>query len=85
MERRRSFGLAVMLVAASFGLAACGERPQESTGMRAGKYAGKPDTHPWDGDPGAFSTGAFKRGDRGGWETAIRTRGENQNEYLRTR
>lgn len=55
-------------------LAGCGEQ-QSVTVYKQGQYQGKPDTRPWDND-------RFKN-DRAAWETAIKARNGNQNEYMR--
>ncbi len=64
-----------LIVAGSLALlAGCGEQ-QSVTVYKQGQYQGKPDTRPWD-------NGQFKN-DRAAWETAIKARNGNQNEYLR--
>ena len=71
-------GLAVGL------LSACGERSQV-VAYKSGKYQGKPDTKPWDNDPGAalYTTSKWTGGDQASWENALRTRVQGQNEYNR--
>jgi len=71
---------AALLVA----LGACGEREQVIV-YKQGKYQGKPDTKPWENDPGAslYTTSKWSRGDKTSWETAVRTRNLGQNEYTR--
>ena len=64
--------LATMAVAASLGLAACGEIPQDA----AKPYAGKEDTKAYAGD-------AFK-GDKAKYEQTLAKRADYQNEYVRT-
>ena len=54
--------------------AGCGERPTV-TEFKKGQYQGKPDTQPW--------SGAQFKGDRIAWESAIKARTNNQNEYTR--
>jgi hypothetical protein len=73
---------AVLLVAA--GLSACGEREQVVV-YKQGKYQGKPDTKPWDNDPGTmlYTTSKWSKGDKTGWETAVKSRNLSQNEYTR--
>ncbi len=73
---------AALLVA--FGIAACGEREQVIV-YKQGKYQGKPDTRPWENDPAAslYTTSKWDKGDKTGWETAVRTRNLSQNEYTR--
>jgi hypothetical protein len=55
-------------------LAGCGERPQVIE-YKQGKYQGKPDAPPYAAAP--FN------GDQAKWESEIRTRTQNQNEYKR--
>lgn len=62
-------------VAATIGLAACGERPQVVQ-YHQGTYQGKPDQRPYEGTQ--FN------GNQQEWERAIRTRNQYQNEYKRT-
>jgi hypothetical protein len=71
---------AALLVA----LGACGEREQVVV-YKQGKYQGKPDTKPWENDPGAslYTTSKWSKGDKTSWETAVRTRNLGQNEYTR--
>ncbi|TMG73454.1 MAG: hypothetical protein E6H75_13450 [Betaproteobacteria bacterium] len=73
---------AALLVA--FGIAACGEREQVIV-YKQGKYQGKPDTKPWENDPAAslYTTSTWGKGDKAGWEAAVRTRNLAQNEYTR--
>ena len=75
--------MAAALAAAALGLAGCAEKPQDAP-IKSGKYQGKPDTRPWEGDALAYGTGDFKRGDKTSWETALKTRAQGQNEYSRT-
>lgn len=78
----------VSLVFASvtaLGVAGCGDAPQElAQGER--RYQGKPDSNPWDNDPSAalYTTSKWTKGDQTSWETALKTRTLNQNEYTRT-
>jgi hypothetical protein len=66
---------AAIAVAAALALAACGERPQVVQ-YKQGTYQGKPDQAPW-------ATAPYN-GDKGKWESDIRTRTQQQNEYKRT-
>jgi len=75
--------VAAVVAAATFGVSACGEKPQDAP-MQSGKYQGKPDTHPWEGDSLAHGTSEFKRGDKAAWENALKARAQAQNEYART-
>jgi len=83
---RISIRLAVASMAlAAFGLVSgCGEREQVVV-YKQGKYQGKPDTKPWEGDAGAalYTTSKWNKGDKASWETALRARNLNQNEYTR--
>ena len=74
-------GAALIAVAAMTG---CGEREQVIV-YKQGKYQGKADTRPWENDPaaGLYTTSKWKAGDKSGWETALKSRTENQNEYTR--
>ena len=62
----------------------CGERSQVVV-YKSGKYQGKTDTKPWENSPGAapYTTSRWTSGDQVSWETALRTRSQNQNEYNR--
>ena len=73
---------AVLLVAVA--LSACGEREQVIV-YKQGKYQGKPDTKPWENDPAAslYTTSKWSKGDKTGWETAVKSRNLAQNEYNR--
>ena len=74
-------GAALIAVAAMTG---CGEKEQVVV-YHQGKYQGKPDTKPWENDPGTslYTTSKWKAGDKSGWETALKSRNQNQNEYTR--
>jgi hypothetical protein len=76
--------LAAVAALVVFGLSACGEKEQVIV-YKQGKYQGKPDTKPWENDPGSslYTTSKWNKGDQVGWETALKTRSQNQNEYLR--
>jgi hypothetical protein len=68
----------------ALGLSACGERDQVTV-YKQGKYQGKPDTKPWENDPAAslYTTSKWAKGDKTGWESAVKTRNLAQNEYNR--
>ena len=68
----------------AFGLGACGERDQVTV-YKQGKYQGKPDTKPWDNDPAAaiYTTSKWDKGNQASWETAVKTRNQAQNEFVR--
>lgn len=78
----RKFSALVFAAATAFVLGGCGERPQEAP-LTSGKYLGKADTRPWQGEAVAFETGDFKRGDKASWEAAMTARGNGQNEFVR--
>ena len=84
MSIARKFSALVLATATALVLGGCGERPQEAP-LTSGEYLGKPDTRPWQGEPVAFETGAFKRGDKASWEAALKERGNGQNEFFRIR
>ena len=65
----------LLAVASGFLLAGCGDKPQVIS-YKQGKYQGKPDEKPWENS---------RWSDKTQWETALRTRSEGQNEYLRAR
>ena len=67
-------GLLLAAVAAAVGLAGCGESNQVVV-YKQGKYQGKADSKPWDSPE--FG------GEKARWETAIKARNLNQNEYRR--
>jgi hypothetical protein len=62
--------------AVAFALSACGEYPQTVV-YKQGEYQGKADTPPYSNPPW--------NGDKAKWENDIRARGQNQNEYNRTK
>ena len=76
--------LVVAALVAGVGLSACGEREQVIV-YKQGKYQGKPDTKPWENDPGAslYTSSKWSKGDRTSWESALKTRNLGQNEYTR--
>ena len=80
----RKLILAGAAIAVALGLGACGEREQVIV-YKQGKYQGKPDTKPWENDPAAslYTTSTWGKGDKAGWEAAVRTRNLAQNEYTR--
>jgi hypothetical protein len=84
MIRIGKFVTAVAVVIAVAGMSGCGEKEQVVV-YKQGKYQGKPDTKPWENDPGAslYTTSKWKAGDKSGWETALKSRNQNQNEYTR--
>jgi hypothetical protein len=80
----RKLILAGAAVAVALALSACGEREQVIV-YKQGKYQGKPDTKPWENDPGAslYTSSKWSKGDRTSWESALKTRNLGQNEYTR--
>jgi len=68
------------VIAAVFGLAACGER---STG---GKTPRKADAKGWQGtDNAAYLAPGWKPSDSAAWQEQLRVRAQSQNEYNRVR
>lgn len=59
-------------------LIACSERDQSLTGSSV-----KSDGKPWQGAKNDFVAPGWTPGDKTSWEKQIRTRGQNQNEYIR--
>jgi hypothetical protein len=82
---KRRIVVATAAAVAALGLAGCGEKPQVAE-YKQGKYQGKPDSKPWDNDPAkqVYTRSAWTPGDRTSWETALKQRAVNQNEYART-
>lgn len=64
----------LIVLAATLGLAACGEYSQVAD-YKPGNYQGKSDTRPWEG--GQFA------GNKQAWEAALANRAQGQNEYKR--
>ncbi|MEK7361582.1 MAG: hypothetical protein AAB133_05830 [Pseudomonadota bacterium] len=85
MISARKFMVAISVLVATVVLAGCGEDEQVIV-YKQGKYQGKADTKPWENDPGASAYPASKwtKGDKNSWETALKSRNQNQNEYTRT-
>lgn len=84
MISARKFLVAAAALVVTAGLAGCGEDEQVIL-YKQGKYQGKADSRPWDNDAGAVvgSTSKWTKGDKSGWETALKARAQNQNEYTR--
>ena len=80
----RKLFLAGAAIAVALGLGACGERDQVTV-YKQGKYQGKPDSKPWENDPGTslYTTSKWNKGDKTSWESALRMRNLAQNEYNR--
>ncbi|MBE0612923.1 MAG: hypothetical protein IH604_04570 [Burkholderiales bacterium] len=85
MIKSQKLVLVLAAVAAAVALTACGEIDQAVV-YKQGKYQGKPDTRPWDNAPGAgdtYTTSKWNKGDKSSWESALKTRSQSQNEYVR--
>jgi hypothetical protein len=84
MMTARKLMLAGAAVWLAVGLSACGERDQVTI-YKQGKYQGKPDTKPWENDPGAslYTNSKWDKGDKTSWERAVKARNLAQNEYTR--
>jgi hypothetical protein len=84
MTPSRKLILAAAAAVLAMGLGACGERDQVTV-YKQGKYQGKPDTKPWENDPGTslYTTSKWNPGDKTSWESAVKTRNLAQNEYNR--
>ncbi len=74
--------VAVAAAVAVAGLAGCGEREQVVV-YKQGQYQGKPDTLPWDNAPLAYGDAKWTKGDEKSWQDELKTRTQNQNEYVR--
>jgi hypothetical protein len=72
----RAVQKALALVAASVLLAACGDKPQ--TGSQR-----KSDAPAYSGGQAAYTAGSWKAGDAAAWESQMKARSQNQNEYTR--
>jgi hypothetical protein len=69
---------ALLLVAAAFALAACGEKPQ------AMKDNAKQDSAAFEGPVTPFVVPGWKVGDKPSWEAELKTRTQNgQNDYTK--
>jgi hypothetical protein len=76
MTGTRFLGLGVLVAAAA--LAACGEKRDAGTAAR------KADAPPSSGANAAYTASGWKAGDSATWEQHMRSRAQNQNEYLKT-
>ena len=65
------------LLSSALVLVACGEKPQTAT-------ARKGDVSPSQGAMAAYTAEGWKPGDATSWETQMKRRAEQQNEYART-
>jgi hypothetical protein len=84
MRATRTLIATACALIAAVGLAGCGESPQELAQKPRG-YQGKPDSNPWDNDPGSslYTTSKWNKGDKASWEDALKQRALAQNEYNR--
>ena len=68
----------LILAAAAFALAACGEKPQQM------KDSPKQDTSAFQGTGMPFAAPGWKAGDKAAWEAQLKTRTQNgQNDYTK--
>ena len=84
MSGARKFAIAAALLAVIGATAGCGEKPQVIA-YEQGKYQGKPDSKPWQDAPtdSLYTTSKWNKDDKASWESALRARSQNQNEYVR--
>ena len=77
--------LLLVVLAAAFGLAACGERDQVIEPVSEKRYQGKRDTKPWDSAPAVAELrgGTWTKGNQTSWEEQIRQRQLGQHEHKR--
>lgn len=80
---KRSIVVSLAALAVAGGLAACGEKAQDSAQARVPGTTVKHDTRPWGGEPLAHEAGGFNRGDKASWDKALSARATAQNEYVR--
>ncbi len=72
----------VLITAAALGLAACGDKPQTSAGVKSDVPAFQSVTGPGN----AYNAPGWKAGDKAAWEQQLKTRLQNgQNEYNRVK
>jgi hypothetical protein len=76
---RHGVTLLALGIATSFGLAACGEKPQvaAATGER------KTDAKGYTGAAADFTAPGWKAGDEASWQQQLKQRAQSQNEYVR--
>ena len=77
--------LALVMVLAAFGLAACGEREQVVQPQSEKRYQGKRDGKPWDNDSpvAELRGGKWTKGNQASWEDQIKQRQLAQHEHKR--
>lgn len=73
MNKKKAWIVAIAAVVPLLALSGCGDKPVVA--YKQGQYQGKPDAQPWDNE-------RFK-GDRAGWENAVKQRNLSQDEYVR--
>ncbi|MCE2680081.1 MAG: hypothetical protein LW629_06445 [Burkholderiales bacterium] len=69
----------VALLSLSVVTTACMKPEMEQS--KKGFYAGKPDISPHESASTEYKFGNWKQGDKASWESAMRSRSLNQNEY----
>ncbi|WP_228535425.1 hypothetical protein [Noviherbaspirillum malthae] len=62
------------------GLAGCGELDQSKTADNTNRG----DAAPWQGAKNSYVAQGWKAGDKASWEKQLQTRGQSQNEYLKS-
>lgn len=62
------------------GLAGCGELDQSMTADNTNRS----DAAPWQGAKNSYVAEGWKAGDKASWEKQLQTRGQAQNEYLKS-
>ncbi|QDZ29279.1 hypothetical protein [Noviherbaspirillum sp. UKPF54] len=72
--------ITLLLVAAAALLAGCGEPDQTKTTGNTNRH----DTAPWQGAKDPYVVKGWTPGNQGSWENQIRSRGQMQNEYVKT-
>lgn len=70
----------LMLAMSAALLAGCGEKAQ----VKADGTTNRGDTAPWQGAKNSFVAKGWTPGSQTAWEAQLRTRGQNQNEYVKT-
>ncbi|MDP2255696.1 MAG: hypothetical protein Q8K05_06505 [Polaromonas sp.] len=69
----------VLTISAVMALAACGDKPQTSAGVKS-------DTPAFQGAQNSFAAPGWKPGDKTSWEQGLKARLQNtQNEYSKTK
>ena len=71
-------GCSAAVLMALFALAGCGERDQSLS-----TSASKLDGQPWEGAKNGFVAPGYQPGDKTRWQTQLRQRTQNQNEYVK--